>query len=194
MKKAFAALLVATLPFAAAAQERAVVKVVTVKAPVEAVWKAWTTTEGIKCFFAPDARIEARPGGPFEVYFNPYAKPGAQGRGRHGGAGGAGEPDALLHLELAAAPGRGPQPAHRVTLRFSPRGRTGPRSASRTAAGATAGSGTSPSTYFDTAWGNVLANLEKRFVEGPIDWSPFLKQMKAYQDAEDAKEAAGKKP
>ena len=48
--------------------------------------------------------------------------------------------------------------------------------------------------YFDTAWGKVLANLEKRFAEGPIDWAPFLMQVKAYQDAEDAREAAGKKP
>ena len=47
------------------------------KAPVEAVWQAWTTSEGIKSFFAPDARVEARPDGPFEIYFNPYAPPGA---------------------------------------------------------------------------------------------------------------------
>lgn len=36
-----------------AAEERAVSKQVTVKAPVEAVWNAWTTTEGVKSFFAP---------------------------------------------------------------------------------------------------------------------------------------------
>ena len=47
--------------------------------------------------------------------------------------------------------------------------------------------------YFDTAWGRVLANLEKRFAEGPIDWAPYLKGVKAYQDAEDAK-AADRKP
>jgi hypothetical protein len=33
--------------------------------------------------------------------------------------------------------------------------------------------------YFDRAWGNVLRNLQKRFVEGPIDFTPFLEQLKA---------------
>lgn len=61
------------------AQERAIVKQVVVKAPVEAVWNAWTTTEGIKSFFAPDARVDARPDGPFEIYMNPYAEPGMKG-------------------------------------------------------------------------------------------------------------------
>jgi len=40
----------------------------------------------------------------------------------------------------------------------------------------------------------VLANLEKRFVDGPVDWVPWLAQMRAFQDAEDAKAAAAKKP
>ena len=48
--------------------------------------------------------------------------------------------------------------------------------------------------YFDTAWARVLANLEKRFVEGPVDWAPFLKGVKDWQEAEDAKAAGGKKP
>ena len=32
--------------------------------------------------------------------------------------------------------------------------------------------------YFDRAWGNVLKNLEKRFVEGPVDWKPWLDRIK----------------
>ena len=32
--------------------------------------------------------------------------------------------------------------------------------------------------YFDRAWDAVLANLQKRFAEGPIDWKPFLQQLK----------------
>ncbi|MDH5265530.1 MAG: SRPBCC domain-containing protein, partial [Betaproteobacteria bacterium] len=79
MKRTVAALLVAALPLAAVAQERAIVKISVVAAPLEAVWKAWTTTEGIRTFFAPDARVEPRPGGPFEIYFNPYAKAGLKG-------------------------------------------------------------------------------------------------------------------
>ena len=75
--------LLAALPNCAAAQgtdpDRTLVKRVVVRAPIDAVWKAWTTTQGVQSFFAPGARIEARPGGPFEVYFNPYAKPGLKG-------------------------------------------------------------------------------------------------------------------
>ena len=63
----------------AAAEERAITKQVTVKAPVDAVWNAFTTTEGVKSFFAPDGRVEARPDGPFEIYINPYAQPGMKG-------------------------------------------------------------------------------------------------------------------
>ena len=32
--------------------------------------------------------------------------------------------------------------------------------------------------YFDRAWGNVLANLKKRFDNGPIDWTEWLAQLK----------------
>jgi hypothetical protein len=38
-----------------------------------------TTREGIISFFAPDARIEPRPGGAFQVYFNPLGEPGMKG-------------------------------------------------------------------------------------------------------------------
>ena len=32
--------------------------------------------------------------------------------------------------------------------------------------------------YFDRAWGNVLANLRKRFESGPIDWSDWMAQLR----------------
>ncbi len=35
--------------------------------------------------------------------------------------------------------------------------------------------------YFDRAWGNVLANLKKRFDQGPFDWTDWLEP--AAQDA-----------
>ena len=48
-----------------AAAERMIEKQGVVNAPIEDVWKAWTTTEGVKSFFAPDAKVEARSGGAF---------------------------------------------------------------------------------------------------------------------------------
>ena len=60
----------------ALAAERALDKSVLVSAGVEAVWQAWTTTEGVTSFFAPAADIEPRVGGAYRVYFDPGAEPG----------------------------------------------------------------------------------------------------------------------
>jgi uncharacterized protein YndB with AHSA1/START domain len=46
---------------------------VVVEAPREAAWEAVTTVEGIRRWLAPDALIELRIGGPFEVWFTPDA-------------------------------------------------------------------------------------------------------------------------
>jgi uncharacterized protein YndB with AHSA1/START domain len=49
------------------------------KAPVEKVWKAWTTPEGLKTFFAPAGNVEPRVDGLYEILFSPAAKPGERG-------------------------------------------------------------------------------------------------------------------
>lgn len=46
---------------------------------IDAVWKAWTTQDGIKSFFAPDCRIDLRVGGDYEIYFNPAGEKGQRG-------------------------------------------------------------------------------------------------------------------
>ena len=194
MKKPFAALLAALLPFAAAAQDRTLVKVATVKASVDEVWKAWTTSDGIKSFFAPDARVEARPGGPFEVYFNPYARPGLKGADDMVVL--AVQEKKMLSFTWNSPPHLPEVRGHRtaVTVRFKPAGE-GLTEVRLTHGGwGDGGQWDQSFSYFDAAWGRVLGNLEKRFAEGPIDWTPFLKQVKAFQDAEDAKGAAEKKP
>ena len=33
--------------------------------------------------------------------------------------------------------------------------------------------------YFEGAWGRVLGNLQKRFIEGPRDWSAFREGLRA---------------
>lgn len=198
MKPLLAALLAAPIlaltAAGAAAQERAIVKSVTVKAPVEEVWKAWTTAEGIKSFFAPDARVEPRPGGLFEIHINPYARPGMKGA------------DGMVFLALQEprmlsftwnAPPHLPEVRGQrtsVTVRLEPAA-DGATQVRLTHTGwGDDGQWDQAYAYFDRAWGNVLANLGKRFAEGPIDWTDWLRQVRAYQDAEDAKAAAGKKP
>lgn len=49
---------------------RIIKKELVLKAPLVDVWDAWTTAEGAKGFFAPEAKIELRIGGPYEVYFS----------------------------------------------------------------------------------------------------------------------------
>ena len=194
MKNAIAALLLAALSLGAAGEERAIVKTVTVKAPVDEAWKAWTTAEGIRTFFAPDARVEARPGGPFEIYFNPYAKPGL--KGADGMVFLAVQEKKMLSFTWNSPPYmpevRGQHTS--VVVRFEPAGEAQTRVRLTHSGWGDGGQWDQSFAYFDKAWGNVLANLEKRFVEGPRDWAPFLKQMRQFQDAEDAKAAAGKNP
>lgn len=61
------------------ATERVVHRSVTVTAPVEDVWWAWTTDAGIRSWLVDDSRIELRVGGPYEWYFLTEAEPGSQG-------------------------------------------------------------------------------------------------------------------
>lgn len=50
-----------------------------VAAPLDSVWWAWTTEEGLTSFFAPRARIDLRIGGRYELYFRADQPPGWQG-------------------------------------------------------------------------------------------------------------------
>jgi uncharacterized protein YndB with AHSA1/START domain len=59
--------------------ERVLHKAVTVAAPAEDVWWAWTTDAGIRTWLVDDSRIELRVGGPYEWYFLTEAEPGGQG-------------------------------------------------------------------------------------------------------------------
>jgi uncharacterized protein YndB with AHSA1/START domain len=61
------------------AQERAIIKEIVVPADQPQVWEAWTTRQGIESFFAPEAVIDARPGGAFHIHINPYADKGMKG-------------------------------------------------------------------------------------------------------------------
>ena len=175
---AAAALLVASCGTTVAAQDRVIHKEVLVKAPVEAVWQAWTTSEGIKTFFAPDARVEARVDGPFEIYMNPFAPPGMKGADDMRIL--ALQPQRMLSFTWNAPPHLPEARAQRtyVTVRMKP-ATEGETQVTLTHGGwGDGGQWDQAYDYFNRAWGNVLANLQKRFVEGPVDWKPWLERMK----------------
>lgn len=65
---------------AAGPHVRSLVKETVVNALSMEVWSAWTTKEGIDAWWdPPDARIQLRIGGPFEILFLPEAPEGEQG-------------------------------------------------------------------------------------------------------------------
>jgi uncharacterized protein YndB with AHSA1/START domain len=167
----------------AAAEERAITKQVVVKAPVDAVWNAWTTTQGVKSFFAPDARVEARPDGPFEIYMNPYAEPGMKGADNMRFL--AVQPQKMISYTWNAPPSLPEARQQRtvVIVRFAPAGE-GQTQVTLTHLGwGDGGEWDKAYQYFDRAWGSVLGNLQKRFVDGPIDFTEWLKRLKQAEDA-----------
>ena len=56
----------------------------TVDAPPAEVFRLWTSEEGIKKFFAPAARVEARVGGRYEIIFAPARDPEGNSHGTKG--------------------------------------------------------------------------------------------------------------
>jgi uncharacterized protein YndB with AHSA1/START domain len=189
--KILVALLAFAASFLAQAQERYVDKEVRVKAPVDAVWQAWTTTEGTKNFFAPDAHVEARVDGPFEIYFNPLAQPGM--KGADGMRILAIQERKMLSFTWNAPPSLPEARAQRtyVTLRFKPISDNETLVTLHHGGWGDGGEWDKAYAYFDKAWGNVLANLEKRFAEGkPHDWTEWMASLRAYMEKEREKQQA----
>jgi len=167
------------------AQERYVDKEVRVKAPIDAVWQAWTTSEGIKSFFAPDARVEARVDGPFEIYINPLAPPGLKGADDMRIL--ALQDRKMLTFTWNAPPSLPEARAQRtyVTVRFKPISESETLVTLHHGGWGDGGQWDQAYAYFDKAWGNVLANLEKRFAEGkPRDWTEWMASLRAMMEKE----------
>ena len=149
---------------------RAIHEEVTVAAPRAEVWKALTTTEGVKTFFAPDANVELRLNGPYEIFFVPSAKLGE--RGGEGNRVLSYIPEEMLSFTWNAPPKFGAFRAKRtfVVIRLSDAGE-GQTRVELTHAGWQEGEQWDQIfDYFAKAWPHVLGNLKKRFGEGPLDW------------------------
>jgi len=142
-----------------------------IDAPLAAVWQAWTTEAGARSFFAPACKIDLRPGGAYEMYFDLEAPLGSRG----------GEGCTILAVEglkmLSFTWNAPPEfPAIRtqlthVLLRFTEVDAGHTRVSLRQD-----GWGNSPEwqavyRYFEGAWGQVvLPRLQQRFLAGPYQW------------------------
>jgi uncharacterized protein YndB with AHSA1/START domain len=171
------------LPLAVRAAERAIDKVAEVAAPAARVWEAWTTREGITSFFAPAAVVEARPGGAFHIHFDPGAPPGLRGADDTRFL--ALQPMRMLSFDWNAPPHLPEARQQRtvVIVRLEPLDAERTRVTLHHTGWGDGGEWDRAYAYFDRAWGSVLANLQKRFTSGPIDWSAWLRQLEAARAA-----------
>lgn len=51
--------------------DKAIIKEITIDAPLKLVWYAWTISERVSEWFAPETIVEAKEGGAYELYFIP---------------------------------------------------------------------------------------------------------------------------
>lgn len=160
------------------AAERAIDKQVRVPAGVDAVWQAWTTRDGVVGFFAPDAVVEPRVGGLFEIRFDPYAPPGERGADDMRFL--ALQPPRMLSFTWNAPPSLPEARAQRtvVVVRLSPQDDGATLVTLHHTGWGEGGEWDQAFTYFDRAWGRVLGNLQSRFEKGPVDWAAWLAQLR----------------
>jgi uncharacterized protein YndB with AHSA1/START domain len=163
---------------ASGAAERAIERDALINAPVEQVWEAWTTSAGIKSFFAPDAQVELRVDGPFQIYIDPLAEPGMKGADDMRIL--AFQDKQMLSFTWNAPPNLPQARKQRtvVILRFRPEADGKTRVSLHHTGWGEGGEWDKAYAYFERAWPNVLANLGKRFVSGPIDWTEWLEALR----------------
>jgi uncharacterized protein YndB with AHSA1/START domain len=176
-----ALLQIALLP-SASATERAIDKEIVVPANVDAAWTAWTTREGIISFFAPDAVVDPRVGGAFQIHINPLAEPGMKGADDMRFL--ALQPRKMLSFDWNAPPSLPEARQQRtfVVVRLTPVDDKSTRVSIHHTGWGDGGEWDKAYAYFDRAWGNVLINLRKRFETGPMDWTDWLAQLKKMRD------------
>lgn len=167
--------------FQSPATERAVDKEIIVPAGVDAVWQAWTTSDGIKTFFAPDALVEPRVGGAFRIHVDPGAEPGSKGADDMRIL--AIQPKKMLSFDWNAPPSL-PQARQQrtfVIVRLHPVDAKTTRVTLHHTGWGDGGEWDQAYQYFDRTWGHVLAALKTRFEQGPRDWAPWLAQLEAWR-------------
>lgn len=142
--------------------DRFVRKDVVVDAPVDKVWHAWTTEEGVR-FIAEGARIELKPGGPYEWYFSMDAPEGS--RGGEGNTVLAVDPMRFLAFEWNAPPSYPEvrKQKHQVLLQLEPAGDNQTRIILTSLGFGTGQQWKDVHAYFDSAWDTVLDRLKASF-------------------------------
>ena len=163
---------------AARAVERSIDKEVVVAAPIQSVWQSWTTKAGIESFFAPEAEIDAKVGGAFHIHINPFGEPCMKGADDMRFM--ALQSPTMLSFDWNAPPSLPEIRKQRtfVVVRLADVDGKSTRVTLHHTGWGDGGEWDKAYAYFDRAWGNVLANLKKRFETGPYDWTEWMKQLR----------------
>ena len=152
-------------------KNRAIVAEVVIAVDLEAVWRAWTTEEGLTSFLAPKVNIELRPMGRFEPLFDLDREPGKQGA--EGMFILAVAPMMMLSFTWNAPPhlkeARG-QMTH-VCVHFLRQGEGTTKVRLVHDGWGEGGEWDEAYDYFDRAWKQVvMPRLKEALEKGPIDW------------------------
>lgn len=149
----------------------------------DAIWEAWTTPEGARSFFASECKVEPRPGGAYEMYFNRDAP--EDSRGGEGLVFLALQKPSLVSFTWNAPPELAEvrhQHTH-VTVRLEPLPGGHTRLHFCEDGFGEGGQWEQRIEYFRHAWGKViLPRLRYRFENGPVDWAnrPELEPYQQY--------------
>ena len=162
------------------AGERVLRKEVIVSAPVSAIWKAWTTNEGLESFFCKKANVALKVGGPYELAMTLDLPVGQ--RGTEGCHVLSYVPERMLSFEWNAPPTipalRDANALTHVVVEFRPIG-GGVSEVRLSQLGWGEGDDWDKCYgYFDRAWSNVLANLQAKIGENakPMQRTRVLRQ------------------
>jgi uncharacterized protein YndB with AHSA1/START domain len=153
------------------AASRSLIKEITVPAPRSAVWEAWTTAAGTRTFFAPEARIELRLGGPYEILFDLDAPAGSQGS--EGATVLSFLPEEMFSFSWNNPPVLAEIRNEKtyVVIQFSALSPVETHVKLSQLGWLEGALWDQSYAYFDRAWGVVMSRLRERFITGPINWS-----------------------
>jgi uncharacterized protein YndB with AHSA1/START domain len=150
-------------------------KTVVVGAPPDRVWRAWTTVEGVRTFFGPDARLQLVPGGPYEILFDLDMPDGL--KGAEGSRVLSFVPSRMISFTWGAPPSfptARKEIAQWVVVFLEPAG-AGTLVTLIELGWTDDEEGEAVYRYFDRAWTTVLERLAYSFSTGAVDWDhPYM--------------------
>ena len=154
------------VPALVCAQVRQIEKTSTIDAPVDVVWKAWATSDGLRSWLAADAKVDLRLNGAYEIAFDTTPPPGL--RGSEGCQVLSFIPQRMLSFSWNAPPSQPTMRLRRtfVVLEFAPTA-DGKTNLKLTHGGWHKGAEWDETyAYFDNAWGRVLELCKEKVRPG----------------------------